>query len=143
MLVFDRIIQWNHLGLKFLCMKAFDNKFNFLESPMSYFTSCQFSFSCVFQGVSPCHLIYQIFQNKVAYDSPYYLLHVCRRYRDSPFFLRNIDNLYFPLFFLISLARSSSVLSIFSKNQLLTLFFVYFLFRWFLPLIITSHICLS
>lgn len=129
--MFDRISQWNHLSLEFLCVKFPDNKFNFLEIQMSYFTWCQFSWSHVFQEISPFHLICQIFYNKAAYNTPYYPLHI-KVYSDGPFCAPNIAIFIFPSFFLISLSRGIQFYLCFQITNF-WLFF-YFLLLWVLLL---------
>ena len=65
-------------------------------------------------------------------EFPYYPFDACRGYSNMSCFIPSIGNLCL-LFFFVSLAGSYSILSIFSKNQLLN-FFHCFQFHLFLPL---------
>ena len=104
-MVFDRISQWNHLSLEFLCVKFPDNKFNFLEIQMSYFTWSPFSLSHVFQEISPISSNLSNIWEQICLQYPL-LSHTCRRvYSDGPFCVPNIAIYIFPSFFLISLFR--------------------------------------
>lgn len=96
----------------FLYKKVFDYKFNFKE----IFRAIQiFSFSCVsFYKLrfSVYLLISSVIYHvgiKLFITCSYYLFNVFRFYSDRPFFIPNIDSLWF--FSFISLTRSLSVLT--------------------------------
>lgn len=73
---------------------------------------------CVFQRIGPFHVGWQIWGHRVVHGIFYIFLKL-RTLTDVPIFISFISNCTFPPFFLVSLVRDLSILSILSKNQLL------------------------
>lgn len=106
------------MGLKFSVWKDFNYNFNFLKNT-GLFKLCISSWvsvvGCVFQGICPFHLYCWFYWCKMFIIFPYGPFSICRICSDVIFLISNIGIFCLSL---ISLARSLSILLIFSKNSI-------------------------
>ena len=73
--IFDRMHQWGYLSLVFHVLNI-NCWFNFYFAYISshYLVLLWNLEKCVFHGISPLHLCYQICRHRVAHSIPYYYL---------------------------------------------------------------------
>lgn len=134
--MFGRIHRVSHLGLKFLCWKhlATNSIFSMERELFRLFILNEF---CIFQIIASFQLRFQNYGYKVVITFPYYPSTICGICSDVLPFTPDIDHLGC-LFFLNSVARSSSILLIFLRTRVWShwcfLLVFSFQFHWFLLL---------
>lgn len=136
--MFGQIPYWGHRACSSQCGKVFNYKFyvfnRYRTIQVTFIFDWVLTF-CVFQGICQFHLSGQIHRQKTAFIIFLcYPLNVCRIFSFAFFFILDVGNKL--IFFLVSLSIGLSILSIFSKNQLLVslIFSIIFSswFHWFL-----------